>query len=206
MDDPAAVRVVEREAGLEHDFDHPLHGHQLVGLAVLLERRAIHVLHHQVVLVFRRHGVVDGDDVRMRELAGERCLVQEQPLEPALERRVGDGFIPDHLDGDAAAEERIFSQVHAAGRTAPEHTEHLVLADLGGNVFVACHGGRGFASVKEWNRHPALHRGTRADRFEPALHGGEILQRNLVPFMPRDPRISRHIGYRIFIGKEVVFL
>src|SRR5262249_45828850 len=51
--------------------------------------------------------------------------------------------------------------------------------------------------------HAAVNRRTRADRVEPAFDVGEFPQIDLVPFVARDPRISRDVGDRVIAGEIV---
>jgi hypothetical protein len=76
--DALQVGVVERPRALEDDLDEALEGQQVVGLGEGFEGAAGDVFHHHVGVVVLDHRVVDLDDVRVLELAGEGGLVEQQ--------------------------------------------------------------------------------------------------------------------------------
>ena len=103
VDDAVLEAYSSARIALEDDLDH------LAAAAaarstrgVRLERRAGHVLHHQVAVVGLDHRVVDLDDVRVVELAGERGLGDERLVLHALVLRVGVAVEQEHLDRDVA--------------------------------------------------------------------------------------------------------
>ena len=104
-------------------------GSSVAGARVLVERRAGHVLHHQVAAVGLDHRVVDVDDVRVVQLAGERGLGDERLVHHALGLGVDAGRELQHLDRDVAVGERVAREVHAAGGAAADLADHRVLAD-----------------------------------------------------------------------------
>ncbi len=75
-------------------------------------------------------GIVDVDDVRVVQLAGERGLGEERLVHHALGMRIGLGVEQKHLDGDVALGERVARQINAAGRSAADLADHRVLADV----------------------------------------------------------------------------
>jgi hypothetical protein len=76
--DADAVGEVERARAFEDDFDDALDRQQGRRRATRFERAAPHVLHDDVAEVLGDDGIVDLDDVRVRQLADERRLVEEQ--------------------------------------------------------------------------------------------------------------------------------
>ena len=91
-------------------------------LGVLLERAALDVLHDDVAALLVGHGVEDGGDMRMRQLAGERSLGQEQ-LAEALAVLLVAQHLPLHdLDRHLAVGERVHAEVHGAGGALAELT------------------------------------------------------------------------------------
>ncbi len=71
VDDAQAVRVVERLAALEDQFENSRDRQQVVDAAEFLQRGPVHVLHHDVAAVLVRDGVVDTDDMWMLQLPGK---------------------------------------------------------------------------------------------------------------------------------------
>ena len=106
MDHAVSVRVVERLAALEDDLDDLVDRQQIVDLGVLLERAALDVLHDDVAAFLVGHRVEDGRDVRMRQLAGERSLGQEQLAEALAVLLVAQHLALHHLDRHLAVGER----------------------------------------------------------------------------------------------------
>jgi hypothetical protein len=107
VDDAVGEGVLERADRLEDDLDHLVQRQQRGDAGVRLERRAGHVLHHQVAVVGLDHRVVDLDDVRVVEPAGERGLGDEGLVLHALVLRVGVAVEQKHLDRDVAPAERV---------------------------------------------------------------------------------------------------
>ncbi|HYK15414.1 MAG TPA: hypothetical protein VEW70_15625 [Burkholderiales bacterium] len=76
------------------------------------------------------YGVVNADDMRMRQLAREGCLGDEQfTIAPAV-LLVAERFLHDHLHRDVAIDERIEGFVHDARRAFAKLADDFVLADL----------------------------------------------------------------------------
>ena len=88
-------------------------GSRLSTRGVALQRAAVDVFHDDVAAVVFGHGVVDGDDVRVRQLAGQRRLGDEQLAVALAVLVVAQHFRIDHLDRDLAVGKRV-----AARKTA----------------------------------------------------------------------------------------
>ena len=133
MNHALLMRVVQSETGHEHELHHAVDRQQVVVAAVLLERSAVRVLHDDVVLAALADRVMDRDDMRMLQLAGEGCLGEERALRllPLLVARHRAGF--NNLDRDLPRAEPVVGEIHAAGRTLSEGSDHGVLADTPGN-------------------------------------------------------------------------
>ena len=130
VDDAVLVRVLERADALEDDLDHLADRQQPVARRVLLQRAARHVLHHQVAAVRLDHRVVDVDDVRVVELAGERGFGDERLVHArARSRYRAPRANSQHLDRDVALGERVARKVDVAGGAAADLADHRVLAD-----------------------------------------------------------------------------
>jgi hypothetical protein len=91
--------------------------------------------------------VVDGDDVRVADLAGERGLVLELLAVHRAELRVAEHLGLDRLQRDDAAGERVLGEIHGAGRALAERGLHLVLADLQRQAGEADLGLRGYRGI-----------------------------------------------------------
>src|SRR5205814_8932575 len=91
---------------------------------------ARHVLHHDVARVLAHAGVEDLADVRVRELAGERGLGEEELAEEAPAHRVAQRLRKDALHGHVARAERIVAEEDFGGRAFPELPDDGVVADL----------------------------------------------------------------------------
>ena len=129
--DALHVRVVERARALEHDLDDLLDRQQLLRRAEPLQRAAGDVLHDDVAGVLADAGVVDLADVRMRELAGERGLGEEELAEQLAARRVAQRFRED-ATFTATSRVRNGSLHRKTSEVAPspELAHDRVLADL----------------------------------------------------------------------------
>ena len=99
---PSVVREGERAHALEDDLGHLARLEQRLGHAELLERAALHVLHHDVAVLVLHHRVEDLHDVRVVELARERRLVEEHAAVEgpvlAVLQRLGEGDLDRHAD------------------------------------------------------------------------------------------------------------
>ena len=91
---------------------------------VRVERLAVHVLHHQVAAVGLDHRVVDVDDVRVVQLAGERGLGHERLVDHALAFGIRARGELQHLDRHVALGERVAREEHAAGGAAADLADH----------------------------------------------------------------------------------
>ncbi len=129
VDDAVVVRVLERADALEDDLDHLADRQQAGDARVRLEGHAGNVFHHQVAALGLDHRVVDVDDVRMVELAGERGLGHERLVLHPLGLGVGALARQQHLDRHVPVGERIAREVDAAGRAAADLAQHGILAD-----------------------------------------------------------------------------
>src|SRR5262249_29959659 len=105
-------------------------GHGPLALQVLAQRLTVEELHDQERTVGRVDAeVVDDDDVRVVELAGDARLA----LEAGVELRVGPQLRVDELDGDPPFEGLVDGLVDA-GHTATttDGGEPVAAADEGG--------------------------------------------------------------------------
>jgi hypothetical protein len=123
------LREGERAHALEDDLGHLARLEQRLGRAELLERAALDVLHHDVAVLALDHGVVDLDDVRVVELAGEARLVEEHALVERAVLGALERLGVDQLERDLALGERVVAQVHLAAGALAELGEKLVFAD-----------------------------------------------------------------------------
>src|SRR6185503_13434582 len=128
--DALLVGELERARALEHDLDHALDRQQRVGLAVLLQRAAVDIFHHQVMQVLVGHRVVDLADVRVLQLARELGLGEEQLAVDLSAQRVAEAAGERHLHRDVAQVERVVAQPDFGGRALAQLAHHRVLADL----------------------------------------------------------------------------
>jgi len=76
------------------------------------------------------HRVVDVDDVRVVELAGERRLGEERLVHHPLGVRIDLLGEQEHLDRHVALVERVACVVHAAGRARANFPDDRILADV----------------------------------------------------------------------------
>ena len=128
--DSHLVREIERAGALEDHLHHALDGQQALRVAVLLQRPAVDELHHDVVQLVLGDRIVDLADVRVRQLAGERGLGDEQLFEQLAARGVAENLLEHQLYRHVAAVERIVAQEHFAGRAFAELAHHAVFADV----------------------------------------------------------------------------
>jgi len=101
------VRVGERFAALECDFDDAVDRQQASWLSERLQRATRHILHDQIAALVVGDGVEYRGNVRVRELAGQRSLCQEQLIEALAVFLVAQRIGTHQLDGHLAVGERI---------------------------------------------------------------------------------------------------
>ena len=97
---------------------------------VRLERATFDVFHDDVAALVVGHRVVDGADMRMRQLAGERGLGQEKLAKPLAVLFVAEDVPLDDLDRDLAIGKRIHAQIDGTGRAFAQFAQDLIFADL----------------------------------------------------------------------------
>ena len=129
MDDALILRIFQRLTTLVDDLGDAPQRQQMVHLGVTFQRLALDVLHHHVILFALHHRVVDLDDVRVRELACERGLGEQQLAEGFAAARVLHHHRIEQLERHLLTIERIERQVHGAGRTMSEFFHDLIFAD-----------------------------------------------------------------------------
>ena len=113
VDDPAFVRLVERIRDLDAEAEHLLRRERSL-FEPLGERLPFEELHDEVLDAVGVADVVEGADVRMRELGDRFRLALEAGLEVRVRREVG----REDFHRDGAPEPRVIRPVdlsHAAG-------------------------------------------------------------------------------------------
>ncbi len=123
MDHAAQVRVGERVGDLAEEAAHLIHRLPRLPREQRAEIPAGHEPHDEVGDPFAIADVVDGDDVRMRELRRGLCLARE--AEP--NRRVVRQLRRQHLDRHGAIESEIARAIHDRHPTPPDLSLELVL-------------------------------------------------------------------------------
>ena len=107
MDDARGVRHIERVGNLRPEV-HQLVDRQRLALDAILQRRAVEILHHDVLAVFVFANVVDGADIGMVERGRRPRLAPE-----ALQRlRILRQFVGQKLQSDTPAQAQVFSLIH----------------------------------------------------------------------------------------------
>src|SRR5262245_40445948 len=101
----------------------------------MLERLAVHKLHDDVAQILIADCVIDGEDMRMEQLADQRRLVEKYAAITSSQVGVLGGLILDDLDSHLAVGKRVACEVDDAGRTAAELAQDGVLSDLLGERF-----------------------------------------------------------------------
>lgn len=139
------------------------------------ERLAFDELHRDVDLIAIGAGVVNPDDVRMRQLR-ERSTLTQQTLETSARRELG----MHELERDTTLELRIVRGVHGAHPTVPDARLHAIAAD---NVRI------GFPA----DRHDLVDAGLR-----------ELTEQHATRRARVDVRIDRVSGGRVEPPREVV--
>ena len=130
VSDADAVGKIERTRAFEDDLDDALDRQQLLGLAAVLERTARYILHDDIAEIFGDDGVVDLDDVGVRQFADQRGLVHEQVGVQLATLRVLQNFGKGDLDSHVALGKRVVSQIHGRRRAAAENAAKVVFPDL----------------------------------------------------------------------------
>ena len=125
MNDVVGVRVPQRRAGLLDDAQPVHHGERHVARDDLVQRIALHALHHDVgnPVVFAE--IVDRHDVGVIEPAGLAAFFIESRQHLAVAgHSLGEGF-----DGHFAPDLLVHRAIDHAHAAAPQHFDHVVLAD-----------------------------------------------------------------------------
>ena len=125
-----AVRVIECLAAFEDDVDDLLDLHPLVATGKRLQGLAVDQLHDDVVLHAVDTGIVDGNDIRMLEIAGRMGLDEEGTLEATTRGRIAARFRARHLDRNRALHEGIIALVDHAHAAPTDAALDDVFADL----------------------------------------------------------------------------
>ena len=123
MDHPLLVRHLERAAQLFADGQGDGHRQRAAGRDELLQRRALHVFHREVVRPVHFAQVVGPDHVAVGDLAGEADLLLE-----ALERDAASDqcFGTERLDRHGLLQLAVERPVHHTHPARPEDLLHLV--------------------------------------------------------------------------------
>jgi hypothetical protein len=127
--DALAVRVAERLGGAGDDAHRLVDRQQVAGLAVGHEVAAFQQLHRDVAQVVLLAGVVDGDDVRVRQAPGGLGLAEETLLHFGELVRLELLGERHRLDRHHAADLRVLAEVHHAHRALAELLLDLVAAE-----------------------------------------------------------------------------
>jgi hypothetical protein len=123
VDQAGLVGVLQAEGGLADVVGGPHGVHRPVALDDGVQRAAVNVLHDEEVQPAVAVDVVTADDVGVLELGDGPRLAAE-----ALQGHGVAGAVGEHLDGDAAAHDRVLAQVDLAHAAGAERPQHLVLA------------------------------------------------------------------------------
>src|SRR4029079_10768225 len=125
VDDPVAVREVERGAHVGDDLHRPPRHQPALDLQHVAQGPALDVLHDDVRLVAVHvllAGVVDRDDRRVVQRRGGLRLTPE----PGLERGVAGEIGAQHLDRDLPAEPDVATAVHLGHAAVAERLADLI--------------------------------------------------------------------------------
>ena len=107
MNDPLPVRLVERVRDLDPETQSLLEGEQSLRQPVR-QRLALEVLHDEILGLALSPHVVEGADVRVRELRDRLCL----PLEPLPRLGRSREMLRQDLDRHRPSEPRVPRPVH----------------------------------------------------------------------------------------------
>ena len=130
VNDAVTMSKLEGQAALESDFDHAIHRQQAGHIAEIRQRRAHHVLHHDVAVFVGHVRIVNRHDVRMSEFSHQRGLVQKYLVVAPSQLRVDPIRRVHDFNGDFPIGERIAAQVNAAGAATGNFADYRILADL----------------------------------------------------------------------------
>ena len=124
MDDALPVGELEAVRDLDRDADGVAGPQRPAALDPLLQRAAGQVLHHDERGAVDLAHVVDGDDVRMRELRERARLLDEHPSGLAI----GGGRGIEDLDRDLAVEGGVLGEVDLRRASGPDRLDDPVAA------------------------------------------------------------------------------
>ncbi len=123
---PALGGVLQRLGDRQRDPQRLFLVEGLVLVEKILDGRAFHVLHHEVVVAVDHAGVDRVDDVVMRQLGGDHRFALESLDELFV---LGEGIEQD-LDRDDPVDARLLGLVDHPHRALAELLDHLVAGDL----------------------------------------------------------------------------
>ena len=129
MYDALAEGVVKRQATFEDDADGAVHRQQLVDRAIVFERGAFHVFHHDPGPVRLDHRIINFDNVRVIKPTPGRAFGLEKLAQTP--RHGGVVLIEaNQLDGDRMAPVRIIGQIDDRRGSLAQGLDDLVFADF----------------------------------------------------------------------------
>ena len=133
VDDALTHRHFERADTFENNFHHFANRQQSFYLVMRFERAARDIFHHHIVEAIFGAGVVNLNDVRVRQFADQPGFSKKAALLhgfclwlAGVGRLVGD----EHFDRNIAIGKRIMSQIDAGGRPLAKFFDDLVFADF----------------------------------------------------------------------------
>ena len=130
VDDALAERVIERATAFKGDLDGVLRWQELPRRGVLRQVSARNVLDRDVAGVAGDRGFENRGDMRMRELAGKRSLIQELHGIRGLEIRTFHQIRIEYLQGNLVSRERVQGKVDRPRGALTQGFQYLKFADL----------------------------------------------------------------------------
>ena len=129
MHDAVLVRIAERGEELLHDAHHRPKRNARAAVKAARELLALHEIHDDVWRALVLAVIEDGDDVRMRKLAGRMrfALEPRAHLGKLLGRK---NFGAQHLQRHAPLDHRVERLVDDAHRAAADLAAQFILADI----------------------------------------------------------------------------
>jgi hypothetical protein len=126
MDDARLVRRAEARRDLAHDADRPLDRHSPFFFEQRREVGPLDVRHRDVRDAVDLTEIVDADDVLVRDLAGEKQLAFEPPLERLRRVLVLGVRRPNHFHRDGDLEHLVPGLIDRAHATDAEQPDDVV--------------------------------------------------------------------------------
>src|SRR5579859_2341876 len=135
VNDPLAMRVMQRAGHLNSILGRQDGREGLIFFERAAQRSPAHVLHHQISQVVRLAKIVDGDNAVVLKARNGLGLA----LKTLAEARARRGFRQDDLQRDITLQARLYPLINASHPALAEPLQHLIWSEPGTDQLVRFH-------------------------------------------------------------------